>query len=109
MTDTTSDRLTQDEVDQGHAMAMQAIGFMGSLLSGHRASFDALLKAERHFQSAGIVIDPTLYRQMLHSESFKLQIRLVKAAVAFIDEIDAVKAEIEAQSAGKVKNAQASD
>ncbi len=78
-----------------HRMAMQAIGLFRNMLAQHREQFEALVKAERDMHNFGGMIDPTLYRDMLHSDSIKQQLRLVKAALAFLDEIDAVAAEVE--------------
>ena len=84
----------RDKVDPAHQMAMEAIGFMRQILGQHREKFAALLKSEQDMHSFGGMIDPTLYRDMIYSKSFAQQIRLVKAAVAFLNEVDAVAAEI---------------
>ena len=86
----------RDKVSPEHLAAMQAIGMMWQLLGQHREQFDALLKAENDMHNFGGLIDPRLYRDMIYSESFKQQIRLVKAAVAFLKEIDAVKEQVKA-------------
>jgi hypothetical protein len=85
----------RDKVSPEHKMAMEAIGIMRSLLSQHREQFDKLLKAESDMHNFGGMLDPTMYRDMLYSKSFGQQLRLVKAAVAFLDEVDAVAKEIE--------------
>lgn len=74
---------------------MEAIGMFRHMLGQHRPAFEALLKAERDMHNFGGLIDPTLYRDMLYSKGFKQQLRLVKAAVKFLDEIEAVAAEVE--------------
>lgn len=85
----------RDKVSPEHKMAMDAIGFMRQILGQHREQFDALLKSEQHMHSVGGLLDPTLYRDMIYSKSFEQQMRLVRAAVAFLKEVDAVAAEIE--------------
>lgn len=86
-------------VSPEHQMAMDAVGFARHLLDQHREKFDALLKAERDAHSFGHIVDPTLYRDMIQSKSFALQIKLVRAAVAFLDECDAVAREIAREAA----------
>jgi hypothetical protein len=83
-----------DRVDPAHKMAMEAIGFMRQILGQHREQFDKLIKAESNMHDFGGVLDPTLYRDMLHSKGFKQQMRLVRAAVVFLDEVDAVAKEV---------------
>lgn len=89
----------RDKVTPEHRMAMEAIGMMRMILARHREQFETLLKAEQDMHNFGGLIDPTLYRDMIYSESFKQQIRLVRAAMAFLKEVDAVAAEIETKAA----------
>jgi hypothetical protein len=77
-----------------HAVAMQSIGLARLLLGEHRASFDRFLQTRRDMDSIGIVVDPTLYRDMLASKSLAQQIRMVEAATAFLAVVDAVAAEV---------------
>jgi hypothetical protein len=90
-----------DKVTPEHRMAMEAIGMFRMMLGQHRPQFEALLKAKRDMDSFGGLLDPTLYRDMLHSKSFDQQIRLVTAAIKFLDEIDAVANEVEAAETAK--------
>ena len=84
-----------DKVTPEHQMAIEAIALFRQLLGQHRPQFEALVKAEQDLHSFGGLIDPTLYRDMLYSKSLKLQLRMVKAALIFLDEIDAVAKEVE--------------
>jgi len=93
-----------DKVSPEHKMAMEAIGFMRQILSQHRPQFEALLKANRDMSNFGGMLDPTLYRDMLYSKSFDQQIRLVEAALAFLNSVDAV-----AQEIGNAETAKALD
>jgi hypothetical protein len=90
----------RDQVDPRHKMAMEAIGFMRQILGQHREQFNALLKSERHMHDVGGLLNPTLYRDMLYSKSFEQQLRLVRAAVAFLNEVDAVANEIDEPEGG---------
>lgn len=74
-------------------MAMEAIALFRHMLGQHRPAFEALIDSERYMHNVGGLIDPTLYRDMLYSKSLKMQLRLVRAAIAFLDEIDAVAKE----------------
>ena len=84
-----------DKVSPEHKMAMEAIGFMRQILGQHREQFERLIKSERDMRSFGGMLDPTLYKDMLYSKSFAQQMRLVKAAVAFLKEVDTVADEID--------------
>ena len=86
----------RDKVTPEYKTAMEAIGMFRHLLGQHRPQFEALIKAERDMHNfGGVMLDPTLYRDMLYSKGFKQQIRLVTAALKFLDEIEAVAAEVE--------------
>lgn len=96
-----------DQVAPEHKMAMQAIAFMRQILGQHREQFDKLIASEQHMHNVGGLLDPTLYRDMIYSDSFKQQMRLVRAAVSFLNEVDAVAAEIgpSAVAAGALEGA----
>jgi hypothetical protein len=87
----------RDKVSPSHQAAMAAIGIMRMMLNQHRAHFDELLESERRAHSIGAILDPTLYRDMIQSKSFAQQIRLVRATVAYLKELDEVAAELEAE------------
>src|SRR5690348_7235789 len=89
----------RNQVDPEHAMAMQAIGLARMALETHRARFETLLKARADMDSVGHILNPTLYRDMIHSRSFAQQIKLVEAALAFLRETDAVAAEVKGAAA----------
>ncbi len=83
------------KVDPKHALAMSSIGLMQQILKPHREQFERLINAEKSAHSHMHILDPTLYRDMLNSRSFAQQIRLVTAALKFINEVDAVARELE--------------
>lgn len=85
-------------VDPDHELAMQAIGFTNMALRTYRAHYEALLKAQRDLDSMGIVLDPTLYRDVIHSRSLAQQIKLVEAALAFLRAADAVLQEVSGEA-----------
>lgn len=86
-----------DKVTPEHRMAMEAVGFARQLLSSQREYFQKLVDAENRIHSVGIVLDPTLYRDVLYSVGLKQQVRMCKAALSFLNEIDAVAADIAAK------------
>lgn len=85
----------RDKVAPEHRMAMEAIGIMRMMLAPHRAQFEKLVDAEHRMHSIGHILDPTLYRDMIQSKNFALQLRLVQAALTFLKTIDEVAAEID--------------
>lgn len=87
-----------DKVDPRHRLAMEGIDWASVLLNLHREQFQAVLESEQHMHSAGGLLDPTLYRDMLYSKSWKQQLRLIRAALAFLNEVSAVAAELNASS-----------
>jgi hypothetical protein len=80
--------------DPTHKMAMDAIGFAAQLLTPQADAYAALIKAEREMHSSLHITDPTLYRRALHDKGLQQQVRLSKAALAFILEVQAVKDEL---------------
>jgi hypothetical protein len=85
----------RDKVSPEHEVAMSSIGAAYHILAMHRAHFKELIEAERRSHSIGHMIDPTLYRDMISSKSFALQLKLINAAVAFLDAADPIVAEVE--------------
>ena len=84
----------RDKVDPMHKMAMDAIGMARHLLNTYSEQYDILLKAENDAHSIGHILNPTLYRDMIHSKSFAQQIKLCRAAQAFLREVNAVAEDI---------------
>jgi len=84
----------RDKVDPAHKMAMDAIGMAAFLLAPNRPAIERFLEAERQSHTIGLILDPTLYRDQIQSKNFALQVRIAKAALAFLREIDAVGGEL---------------
>ena len=80
----------RQKVTPEYQAAIEAIGFARMFMSQHQEQYRLFLKAEQDMHSFGGMLDPTLYRDMLSSKGFKQQTRMIKAALAFLDEIDAV-------------------
>lgn len=85
--------------DINHKMAMDAIGLAAQLLTPQAETLEALVKAERDMHSFMHITDPTFYKKALSSKSLALQVRMAKAALAFIVEIQSVKDELDEPSA----------
>jgi len=83
-----------------HKIAMDAIGMAAQILTPQADQLAALVEAERSIHSHLHITDPTLYRTAMHSDGLRQQVKLAKAAISFIFEVQEVKAEIiEAQQA----------
>jgi predicted transcriptional regulator len=92
MTKITDDPASKyaDKVDLGHKMAMNmVIGAYHSIgiVIEHLRLLD---KAENSVHSFMHITDPTMYRDMINSKSFAIQMKIVKAALAFYDTVHAV-------------------
>jgi hypothetical protein len=84
----------RDQVSPDHAIAMQSIGLARLLMQQHQQYFEKFLKARSDMDSFGGLLNPTLYRDVLASKSFEQQVRMVEAAHAFLQEINAVAGEL---------------
>jgi hypothetical protein len=80
----------RDKVDPLHEIAMQSIGLARLVMNQHREHFEKFLEARRRMDSVGHILSPTLYRDVIHSQSLAQQIKLVEAAQAFLRATDEV-------------------
>lgn len=80
--------------EANHAMAMDAVGLAAQLLTTQADTLAALIKAERDMHNFMHITDPTFYKQAMSSKSLALQVRMARAALAFINEIQGVKNEL---------------
>lgn len=78
-----------------HKMAMEAIGFAAHLMAPNADKYAALIEAERSMHSHLHISDPTLYRRAINDKGLDQQVRLAKAALAFILAVQKVKGEVE--------------
>lgn len=80
----------KDQVDPEHKLAMDVtIGVYGNLKMVE-AQLRKVQEAEQRSHSIGHILDPTLYRDQINSKSFADQMKIISAAIAFIDEMDVV-------------------
>lgn len=77
-----------------HRRAMEAVAFAAQLLTPHHDPLAALVEAERGMHSYLHVVDPTLYRRAINDRGLEQQVRLARAALAFIQAVQEVKAEL---------------
>lgn len=84
------------KVTPEYRAAFDAVFIARMMLTQHREQYEALLKAKQDMDNFGGLIDPTLYRDMLHSKNFERQLRAVEAAIKFLDVVDGIAAEAEA-------------
>lgn len=80
--------------DTQHKMAMQAVGFAAQLLTPNVDALRALVEAERSMHGYLHITDPTMYIKAINSKSLDQQVRLAKAAIAFVAAVQEVKDEI---------------
>lgn len=80
--------------DPMHKMAFDAIGFAAQVLTPNADALAALVRAEQQMHSHLHITDPTLYRAAIYSDGLRQQVKLAKAALAFIRAVQEVKAEI---------------
>lgn len=86
-----SDQQTNDIM---HKMAFDAIGMAAQILTPNHAHLTALIEAERSMHSHLHITDPTLYKRAMHDKGLEQQVRLARAALAFIAVVEEIKAEI---------------
>jgi hypothetical protein len=84
----------REQAKQAHELAMQSIGFAAQILTPHADAIGALIDADQRMHSYLHITDPTLYRRAIHSKGLKHQVRLAKAALAFILEVQGVKRDL---------------
>jgi hypothetical protein len=82
-----------------HKMMMDAIGFAAQVLTTQAEAMGKLIDAERSMHSYLHITDPTLYRNAIHNKGLAQQVRLARAALAFVLEVQAVKGELMAEGA----------
>ena len=80
--------------DPIHKMAFDAIGLAAQVLTPQAETLAALVEAERSMHSSLHITDPTLYIAALNSAGLRQQVKLAKAALAFVCAVQEVKAEI---------------
>lgn len=84
----------QQSYDIKHKMAFDAIGFAAQLLTPQAGILETLVSTEIQMHSYLHITDPTLYMRAMNSKGLDQQVRLAKAALAFVREVQAVKVEI---------------
>lgn len=77
-----------------HKMAMDAVGFAAQLLTPQTDTLAALVKAEQSMHSSLHITDPTLYMRAIQSDGLRQQVKLARAALAFIRAVQEVKDEL---------------
>lgn len=77
----------RDKVSPQHRLAMDSLALARELMQPHYDHLKSVIDAERHSHSIGPFVDPTLYRDMIQSRSFQQQLKVIRAAIRFLDEI----------------------
>lgn len=84
----------RDKVDPAHQLMMDTVLNAYHTMSIFSDHLDKVLDAERRAHSIGHITDPTMYRDMIHSETWDQQMRVMRAARRFIDDVSAIATEL---------------
>lgn len=82
------------DVDPRWKMAMDAVAVASNVLTPNLDLYAALVTQEQQMHSVLHITDPTLYRKAIASKSLQQQVKLCRAAMAFVHAVAEVKAEI---------------
>ena len=77
----------RDKVDQTHQLAMDTIVNSYHTMGLFKAHVAKTLEAERRSHSIGHILDPTLYRDAIHSKSWRAQVQIMEATIRFLDDV----------------------
>jgi hypothetical protein len=70
--------------------ALECIAMLRIVLGQHREAMELLVEKDKQMDNIGGLLHPSLYRDMISSPNYKANIRLVKATLKYLDEIDEV-------------------
>jgi hypothetical protein len=76
-----------DRVSPEHRAAMEIVTSSYHMMRLVESQLRRLDNAEQQSHSIGHILDPTLYRDQINSKSFVMQMKVVRAALAFIDSV----------------------
>lgn len=74
--------------------AMDSIGFAAQLLTPQTETLAALVKAESQMHNILHITDPTLYIKASNSKNLAAQVKLARAALAFVLAVQEVKSDL---------------
>ena len=77
----------RDKIDPAHQIAMDTIVNSYHTMTLFRDHVTKTLEAERHSQSVGHILDPTLYRDAINSKSWRAQVQIMEATIRFLDDV----------------------
>lgn len=77
----------RDKLDPTHQLAMNTIINSFRVMEMFKEHIAKTLEAERRSHSIGHILDPTMYRDAIHSKSWRAQVQIMKAAQNFIDDV----------------------
>jgi len=78
----------RDKIDPTHQLAMDTVINSFHTMRLFKDHIARTLEAERHSHSVGHILDPTMYRDAMHSKSWRAQVQVMRAAMAFIDDVE---------------------
>jgi len=82
-----------DRVDPMFAAAMEIVAGSYRTMKMVEGELRKVDDAERQSHSIGAIFDPTLYRDQIHSKQFAKNMKIIRAALAFIAALDEVAQE----------------
>jgi len=77
----------RDKLDPAHQLAMDTIINSYRVMEMFKDHISKTLEAERRSHSVGHMIDPTMYRDAMHSKSWRAQVQIMRAAQVFLDDV----------------------
>lgn len=83
----------RDKVDPVFKMAMELVTSSYHTMKMIEGELRKVDEAERQSHSIGHILNPTLYRDQIHSKNFEQTMKVVRAALAFIEALDKAKDE----------------
>ena len=94
ITEKYADKVTP-EYQMAMQMAMQCIVTCRQILEANKKQYEDLINGKQYMDSVGGLLNPSLYRDMLYSKNFEVQLKLAEAAMKFLRETDAIIATIQ--------------
>lgn len=91
----------RDRLSTEHKMAMDTIAFAFQMLAPHMGQYLNVIAGNNAIESFGPVLSPTLFRDVTGSKSFAMQLKLMEAAVSFINACMDVGEELEKAGYGE--------
>lgn len=77
----------REKLNPTHQLAMSTIINSYQVMEMFEDHVRATLDAERRSHSIGHILDPTLYRDAIESQSWRAQVQIMEATIKFLDDV----------------------